>query len=126
MKFCDDFELINENVDPKTLSKLFVKTATNFKDLFFNEFLILLEKIAIMYYYNDNSLITSFDKVEALYKFMGIDDSNIYKHKIKDEDVSGYSASLHEKYNRRKIQNKRKNSANSKGDEASSSTINQG
>lgn len=107
MKFCDDFDLINENVDPKTLSKLFVKTATNFKDLFFPEFLILLEKIAIMYYYNDNSLITSFDKVEALYKLMGIDDSNLYKHKIKDEDVSGYSALLHEKYNRRKIQNKR-------------------
>ena len=55
-----------------------------------------------MYYSNNKELITSFDKVDAMYKKMGIDDPNIYKPKIKEEEVSGFSANLHEKYNRKK------------------------
>jgi hypothetical protein len=42
--------------------------------MYFTDFLNCLEKISVMYFYNNDLLITSFDKMEALYNYLGIDD----------------------------------------------------
>lgn len=46
----------------------------------FDEFQMALEKVAlIMYEERDNEMPTDFDKVEAFYKYIGVDNPNYYR-----------------------------------------------
>jgi len=44
------------------------------KEMHFTEFVSSLEKISYAFFLNDPKLITNYDKMEALYEFMEIDD----------------------------------------------------
>ena len=51
--------------------------------MYFTDFLASLEKISLLYYYNNELLITSFDKMEALYNYLNVDDILILQEKLK-------------------------------------------
>ena len=56
------------------LLTLFKKTSSNYKEMTFDEFQVLLEKLAIiMFEDKDDELPSDLDKVEAFYKFIGLE-----------------------------------------------------
>ena len=56
------------------LLTLFKKTSSNYKEMTFDEFQVLLEKLAIiMFEDKDDELTSDLDKVEAFYKFIGLE-----------------------------------------------------
>jgi hypothetical protein len=58
-------------------------------EMHFNEFVTSLEKISLVFFYDNHMLITSFDKMEALYQFMTIDDMKVLRVKLKKaEDLA--------------------------------------
>ena len=67
---------MNDNIDINILRTIYSKCANKLgnKDMYFTDFLASLEKISLLYYYNNELLITSFDKMEALYNYLNVDD----------------------------------------------------
>ncbi len=63
----------------KHLPLLFKKNALNYKELDFEAFKVLLEKIALIMFEDNPDLKTDFDKAEAFYKYIGVDNPNFYR-----------------------------------------------
>lgn len=61
------------------LPQLFKRVSNNYKDLTFQEFQVLLEKIALLMFEEKEDLPSEFDKIEAFYKYIGVDDQNFYR-----------------------------------------------
>ncbi|EAR92518.2 hypothetical protein TTHERM_00088140 (macronuclear) [Tetrahymena thermophila SB210] len=84
MMFCNQFNLFSDQFDANIAIQIYSKSlnrSISTKEMHFTEFISSLEKIALVVYYNNNLLITSFDKTEALYQFLEIDD--VHKIKVK-------------------------------------------
>ena len=65
------------------LLTLFKKTSSNYKEMTFDEFQVLLEKLAIiMFEDKDDELPSDLDKVEAFYKFIGLENQNFYRQQM--------------------------------------------
>ncbi|KAL4432032.1 hypothetical protein ABPG74_017768 [Tetrahymena malaccensis] len=98
LKFCDDFELINQELDIKTLYQLFNKVGTTLGEILFEEFQVLLEKMAQVFYEKSDKLFNQFDKIEQFYRHIGLDDIKLYKNKMKPEGLAQFSFIFHDKY----------------------------
>lgn len=64
----------------------------------FFQFTAMIERISLIRYDRDPMLMTSFDKIQALFKLMCIDDPIKLKEKMKKEQVTNMTTSLHDKY----------------------------
>lgn len=53
--------------------------------MIFTEFLEALSAIAQIIFKNDLRLQTNFDRVEEMYKYMGIDDPYVFRSKLKND-----------------------------------------
>ncbi|KAL4473967.1 hypothetical protein ABPG72_000329 [Tetrahymena utriculariae] len=98
LKFCDDFELINQELDIKTLYQLFNKVATTLGEILFEEFQVLLEKMAQVFYEKSDKLFNQFDKIEQFYRHIGLDDFKLFENKMKQEGLAQFSFIFHDKY----------------------------
>ncbi|KRX03882.1 hypothetical protein PPERSA_04760 [Pseudocohnilembus persalinus] len=80
--FAKQFKINNYclKLTKKMLPQIFKKVSNNYKDLTFQEFQIILEKIALLMFEDkDEELPNEFDKIEAFYKYIGVDDANFYR-----------------------------------------------
>eukprot|EP00825_Cyclidium_porcatum_P003873 TRINITY_DN11799_c0_g1_i1.p1 TRINITY_DN11799_c0_g1~~TRINITY_DN11799_c0_g1_i1.p1 ORF type:complete len:463 (-),score=89.01 TRINITY_DN11799_c0_g1_i1:64-1452(-) len=83
--FCKQFNITNYNVNlsKKAIPNLFQKTSPNYKELTLQQFKQILEKIALVMYQDQNDQYpTEIDKVETFYKYIAIDDPNIYRRNM--------------------------------------------
>lgn len=83
MLFVQQFNLLNynKNLTKRSIPHLFKKTSSNFKELSLDEFKIMLEKISLLMFEGESSSYV--DKVEELYKYIGLDDPTVYRKKFK-------------------------------------------
>lgn len=83
--FCKDFDILDTFLNKKQLTQLFGKTSLSVKGMIFTEFLEALSAIAQIIFKNDLRLQTNFDRVEEMYKYMGIDDPYVFRSKLKND-----------------------------------------
>ncbi|EAS05032.1 hypothetical protein TTHERM_00840010 (macronuclear) [Tetrahymena thermophila SB210] len=98
LKFCNDFELINQELDIKTLYQLFNKVGSTLGEILFEEFQVLLEKMAQVFYEKSDKLFNQFDRIEQFYRHIGLDDFKLFKNKMKQEGLAQFSFIFHDKY----------------------------
>ncbi|KAL4485751.1 hypothetical protein ABPG72_012291 [Tetrahymena utriculariae] len=82
MLFLKQFNILNKNkyVTKREVQIMFKKYALNYKELDLDHFKIMIEKVAIAFYKDEENL-NNIDKVEKLYQYIEID--NIHKFRSK-------------------------------------------